>query len=303
MAIIASKTNVARIIVPQSIGQIGNRLEQFSHLIALNKATGVKIFNPSFSLYSEFFSGTCDDALCRYPAIHAGKPNRNIQRGSYWLIRFAMALRLLYCVPKSMWIDIHWSADAYDLGNPQFQRFLKDCRWIFLTGQWKHRYWSAYEQSIPIIREHFRLVPALEKKVKDHINRIRPMCDVLIGLHVRQGDNFTDPVRKDAFYSEDYARVARNISKLFPGRKVGFLLCTNTPQPRKLYSGLGIFDGPGDFILDMYSLAECDFIAGAAQSSFSGWASLMGQKPRYRIFDPEKTISIDDFSVCRGVED
>ena len=63
----------ATIIVPQSIGQIGNRLEQFSHLIAFAKETGCRIVNPSFSLYSEFFECTHDDLLCRYPAIHSGR--------------------------------------------------------------------------------------------------------------------------------------------------------------------------------------------------------------------------------------
>jgi hypothetical protein len=291
------------IIVPQSIGQIGNRLEQFSHLIALHAETGCRILNPSFSLYSEFFEGTCDDALCRYPASHSGHPNKRTQRLLYWLIRLAMGGRLLCTIPKSVWIDIHWSAGAYDLGNPQFRRFTEKYRWIFLTGHWKHRHWSAYEKSLPQIREHFRLIPALKTKVDKYIARIRDACDVLVGLHVRQGDNFTDPVRRDAFSSEEHAHVARHIAKLFPGKRLAFLLCTNTPQPRELYSGLRVFDGPGDFILDMYSLAECDYIAGAGQSSFSGWASLMGEKPRYRIFDPGKQVELNDFSVCRGVED
>lgn len=291
------------IVVPQSIGQIGNRLEQFSHLIALQAETGCRIVNPSFSIYSEFFEGTCDDALCRYPAIHSGHSNRLTQRLLYWLIRLAMSARLLSFVSKSVWIDIHWSAPAYDLGNPNFRRFIKDYRWIFLTGHWKHRHWSAYQQSIPLIRKHFRLVPNLRAQVERHIARVREACDVLIGLHVRQGDNFTDPVRRDAFSSEEHARVAKHIAKLFPKRRLAFLLCTNKPQPLELYSGLKVFDGPGDFILDMYSLAECDYIAGAGQSSFSGWASLMGQKPRYRLFDPNKPLTLDDFSICRGVED
>ena len=53
----------------------------------------------------------------------------------------------------------------------------------------------------------------------------------------------------------------------------------------------------------MYSLAECDYICGAGESSFSGWASLMGRKPRYGLFDPDKKITLDDFVVCKGLKD
>jgi len=293
----------ATIIIPQSIGQIGNRLEQFSHLIALHEETGARIVNPSFSLYSEFFEGTYDDPLCRYPGVHSHSSAKGLQRLFYVILRSSMQARLLSIVPHSVWVDIHWTAGAYDLGNPQFRQFIREKKWIFLSGHWKHRHWSNYEAGIQATRDHFRLVPGLRTQVDRHMGPIKAQCEILVGLHVRQGDNFTDPVRRDAFTSEEHAQLARKIAALFPGRKVTFLICTNKPQPRALYEGLTVFDGPGDFILDMYSLSECDYIAGAGQSSFSGWASLMGQKPRYRFFDPHATVTLDDFQVCRGVED
>lgn len=293
----------ASIVVVQSIGQVGNRLEQFSHLLALHAQMGCTIINPAFWLYSEFFEGTWDDPLCRYPACHTGRPQKVAQRLWFYTLRLAMEAQLLRAVPGGEWISHHWTAGPYDLGNPHFQWYARNRRWIFLSGAWKHRHWSAYEPAIPLTQRHFRLVPALHRKIADHLAPLRTQCDVLVGLHVRQGDNFTDPIRRDAFPSEAYARVARQIPALFPGRRVAFLLCTNKPQPRELYEGLVIFDGPGEFILDMYALAECDYIIGAGQSSFNGWASLIGQKPRYRLFDPAKPISLDDFQVCRGVED
>ena len=94
----------------------------------------------------------------------------------------------------------------------------------------------------------------------------------------------------------------RKIAALFPEKKVVFLVCSNQPQAAALFASMTIFRGPGAFIEDMYILAECDYIVGAGQSSFSGWASLMGQKPRYGLFDPAKEITLADFVVCEGLE-
>lgn len=292
-----------KICVLQSIGQIGNRLEQFAHLIAFSKETGTEIINPSFSRYAKYFSGTHDDYLGRFPAVHSGKTKTTTQIAIYYFLRALLASGTVKFFPKSICVNVHWSSSSYDLGNPQFRRFTTEYGWIFLSGHWKHRHWSAFEQSIPEIREHFSLVPELRGKVDTFVRSIRESCDILVGLHVRQGDNFTDPVRRDAFSSESYSRLAHKIVSLFPGRRVAFLLCSNQSQPAELYQGLVVKNGLGDFILDMYSLAECNFIVGAGQSSFSGWASLMGQKPRYALFDPEKPVSVEDFKVCRGLED
>ena len=111
----------------------------------------------------------------------------------------------------------------------------------------------------------------------------------------------TDPVRRDAFTTEQYARVMQKIAALFPGRKVVSVVCSDRKQSGSAFAGLTIFPGPGAFIEDMYVLVECDYIFGAGQSSFSLWASLMGQKPRYALFDPEKEIGLTDFQVCRQI--
>ena len=290
------------IVVVQSIGQIGNRLEQFSHLIAFAREHDLRIVNPAFALYAEFFEHTQHDLLCRYPAQSAPWVRKWMQRAAYFLLRAAAGLRLLSLVPNSEWIDIHWTADAYDLDNPQLLRFVREGRTIFLSGNWKHRAWKNYAAHIPATQEHFRLTPELRERLARHFAPVRAAGEVVVGVHIRQGDNATDVVRRDAFTSAEYVDVMRRIAALFPGKKVVFLVCSNEPQPDALFAGMTIFRGPGAFIEDMYILAECDYMVGAGQSSFSGWASLMGQKPRYGLFDPAKEITLADFVVCQGLE-
>lgn len=290
------------IVVVQSIGQIGNRLEQFSHLIAFCREHGHRLVNPAFSLYSEFFEDTHRDLLCRYPPRPSPWGGKALQRLAYYALRGAAALKLLHLVPCSAWVDHPWDADAYDLDQPFFVELARRKKIIFLTGAWKHRAWANYEAHLGATRHHFRLIPELRARVLRHFAPIRAAGDVVVGAHIRQGDNATDPVRRDCFPSEAYAKVMRKIVALFPGKRVVFLVCSNQSQPESLFEGMTIFRGPGEFIEDMYILAECDYLFGAGQSSFSAWASMMGQKPRLGLFDPDAPICLGDFKVCKGLE-
>lgn len=290
------------IVVVQSVGQIGNRLEQFSHLIAFARDYGVKIVDPAFSLYAESFEHTHHDLLCRYPSQSAPWVTKSLQRICYYGIRLCAALRLLSFVRNSVWVEQHWTAEEYDLGNPHFVELARTKKFVFLTGTWMHRYWKNYEAHLDATREHFRLTPELSSKVERHFAPIRKAGDVVVGVHIRQGDNFTDPIRRDCFATDAYIGVMRKIKTLFPERRVVFLVCSNEKQAESMFEGLTVFRGPGSFIEDMFILAKCDYIVGAGQSSFSGWASLVGGKPRYGLFDPAKEISLSDFVVCKGLD-
>ena len=290
----------ATIVVAQSIGQIGNRLEQFSHLIAFAQDHGCRIINPAFSLYSEFFTGTYDDLLCRFPPVHSYWVIKPYQRIAYYLLRAAAASQLFKFVPNSIWIDVHWSGYSYDLSNATFIEFVRKYKWILLTGNWKHRYPEGYHVHVSAIRQHFTLIPPLRERVESFLKKHRATGNTLVGVHIRQGDNFTDPVRRDRIRSEEYPSVMRAFKALLPNKNLTFIICTNKPQPKELFAGLEIVDAPGEFIEDLYVLAGCDYIFGAGQSSFAMWASLIGGVPRYALFDASRKITLDDFEIFVG---
>ena len=291
------------IVVVQSNGQLGNRLEQFSHLIAFAKDHGCRISDLAFSKYSRFFAGTRGNLLLSWPWSRAIRGPQLIQRLIYFLGRITKRAGLLRFIPGSVVVMNPWEGMEFDLADPKFVDITKSKKWIFLIGSWKHRYWKNYEAHLGLIREHFALVPEIAARVKTRFSPVRKAGDVVVGVHIRQGDNFTQPVPWGAFSTAQYLDVMRRIPGLFPGKKVVFLVCSNLNQKDENFSGFTVFRGPGDFIGDMYSLAECDYICGAGESSFSGWASLMGRKPRYGLFDPDKKITLDDFVVCKGLKD
>ncbi|MBP5722772.1 MAG: hypothetical protein J6X18_04245 [Bacteroidales bacterium] len=48
--------------------------------------------------------------------------------------------------------------------------------------------------------------------------------------------------------------------------------------------------------VDQYIMSLCDYIIGPP-SSFSGWASYMGDVPLYQIRDTKHLLSLEDFKV------
>lgn len=289
----------SRLVVLQSIGQLGNRLTHFAHLIAFATSEGVRVLNPSFSIYSEFFRGTRNNLFCSYPARHSRIFGKASQRTLYYFMRAAALAGLTHRNRRWTTVNLHWTAGDYDLGRLAFRQLMHQYTTIFFTGSYRHRCFECLEKAAPDIRKYFQLVPRLQERVANHMAPIKKSADIVIGLHVRQGDNFTDVVRRDAFSSQEYAAVARRMMGCFPGKTVQFMMCSNVEQPREVYSGLNISQGPGDFVSDMYSLAECDYIIGPGQSSFTAWASFMGQKPFYPLFNPKADFGLAEFEVCQ----
>jgi hypothetical protein len=57
--------------------------------------------------------------------------------------------------------------------------------------------------------------------------------------------------------------------------------------------------GTGHLIEDLYSLAQCDFLAGPP-STFTLWASFYGKVPLYMAKDIHKVPSLSDFQIAKG---
>ena len=291
----------ADIYVAQSIGQLGNRLVQFAHLIAFSEKTGCRIYNPSFYLYSKYFKGTSGSLCCKYPRTNSQNSSSLTQKMIYYLLRVIGGLGLPKIFSNFEYLDIHWTAGDYDLGNPHFLEIVRKKRGVFLLGSYKHRFFQGFAETGDQIRDFFRLVPEIEDRVERHMLNVRKSVDIVVGLHIRQGDNFTDPGRCDAFSSQEYAFLAEEAQNLFGEQNVAFLICSNAKQNPDFFKNLNVFHGPGDFVEDMYSLAKCDYLIGPGESSFSEWASFIGGKPRYAVKNPLKKMELSDFKIVKVV--
>ncbi|BAY04162.1 alpha-1,2-fucosyltransferase [Anabaena sp. PCC 7938] len=126
------------------------------------------------------------------------------------------------------------------------------------------------------------------------ISSIRKQTDIVIGVHIRQGDYQKHQGGRYFYTVEQYLKVMEDVIELFPNQKVTFLICSNNQQDPKYFQHLSYVYGNNHIIEDMYSLAKCDYII-TPPSSYTMWASFYGEKPLYMIRNTTKSPKIKDF--------
>jgi hypothetical protein len=288
------------IVIAEKYGQLGNRLFVFAHFVACAIEHGLKISNPAFDEYAEYFKSTQSDLFCRYPRRTCDLNSRRLRKGLYALT-WRVANSLAYRSPRNrFWQVIRILEDeSCDLADPKFVEAAKAKWFIFVQG-WKFRDEARLQKHADAIIEFFAPADALAQKVKSSIDTLRAECEVLVGVHIRQGDYRNFEGGRYFYESRDYARMMKEVERLFPHKRIGFLICSNAAQNPEVFSDFKHTPGPGHFVEDMYALAACDYIIGPP-STYTLWASFYGDVRLYQVTDPARSISLSDFVGLRSV--
>lgn len=128
------------------------------------------------------------------------------------------------------------------------------------------------------------------------IQKARKDVDMLIGIHIRRGDY--KQYRNGEFYFDDnvYLNIMVNMQKQFPDKKIRYLICSNEEVEWANYSAYQVIPANNQIIEDMYALSYCDYIAGPI-STYSMWASFIGQKPLYQIYKKDLEFDFNHFKI------
>jgi hypothetical protein len=119
--------------------------------------------------------------------------------------------------------------------------------------------------------------------------------NIVVGVHRRRGDYAGWHGGRYLYTDAEYAATMRGVAELL-GPGVGFMICSNEDWEADSFGDLQVAPGPGHPVQDLEALAQCDFIIGPP-STFSAWASFMGEVPRYQIADPHSQPTRADFVV------
>jgi hypothetical protein len=117
----------------------------------------------------------------------------------------------------------------------------------------------------------------------------------IISVHIRRGDYKEFMEGKYFFDDELYIKKIKEFLKSIPEGNYKFLICTNDENfDLKRYQNefgnvIQSKEGP---IEDQYLISQTHYLLGAP-STFSQWASVMGEVPYYHIYHPEETITED----------
>lgn len=295
------------VIVDYKAGQLANRLFQFSYFFTNAKEYRYKLINPCFEEYAGFFnlkssnefkgnirtnfSGNVaiDNFITK--KIETLRRYAKKKKGAAWLYEFHN-IKKIY--------DQHYK--EFDLNNPDFIKKAKK-KIVFARG-WNYRDHLHLKKYSDIIREVF----TPKKIYAEQVNAVIKECkknvsDILIGVHIRRGDykNFFDGrwYFEDEVYFNQMDLLNKKLGR--DGKRIVFLICSNQKINVENFKGLTVEFKSRHMIIDLYSLAGCDYILGPP-STFTMWASFYGKVPLNIIKHAKQPLDMFNFKVMSGVE-
>ncbi|MBR2359506.1 MAG: alpha-1,2-fucosyltransferase, partial [Bacteroidaceae bacterium] len=130
------------------------------------------------------------------------------------------------------------------------------------------------------------------------IAELKKDSDIVIGVHIRRGD-YKDWNDGRFYYSfEEYHQFMQRVASLFPDKRVSFFISSNEKLSKEMFPNVLCSYHTGEnasVISDLYTLSLCDYIIGPF-STFSRWASFIGEKPICYLEDRNQRFTLDSFS-------
>ena len=287
-------------------GRLANRMVLFANFAALAEEQEHRLINFTFHSYSELFAGTRGNIYCRYP-----RPKRRSwmdvvpgiatalrrTRIPYHLTRATAALNERFPIFGNAAITLHElpGQRVTLLDGPEYQEKIRPAGIIFVYGWWL-RAPALVKKHGDKIRAYFRPVEQFEKAARDAIEPLRRAADVVIGVHIRQGDYRGWHGGKYFFPIARYAAWMQELAAQFPGRRVAFFVCSDEPRNAGEFPGLTVGFGTDSPVSDLDALARCDYLLGT-KSTFSQWASFYGEKPLLQVCDTSEPARLENFRV------
>ncbi len=173
-------------------------------------------------------------------------------------------------------------------------------RWLHFTKGWSTmndtKYLSQAKQELINI---FKPKEEITTKAETFIKRIRKNHDVIIGVHIRHGDYKTWRGGCHYYTFDEFHSFMLQIKELYYNKNVAFFISSNANVDTSAFSHCCCYKyekEPSGDILDLYTLSLCDRIIGP-WSTFSRWASFIGDVPLCFIKDKNQIIKDSDFSI------
>ncbi len=173
-------------------------------------------------------------------------------------------------------------------------------RFFGFTKGWSTRTDTRYlRQTLPELKRIFRPKGEIMHKAETMIAALRQESDLVVGVHIRRGDYATWNDGRFFYALEDYRQFMQRINLLYVGCRVSFFISSNEDFPLNVFEGCccrRFGKEPSGAILDLYTLSLCDRIIGPF-SSYSRWASFIGEVPLCFLETKDQQFTEDSFSI------
>ena len=271
-------------------GRMCNNILQYGHLYAWGRKHGRRTLSMRFAY--------------KYPYFHiCDTPGHNFFR--YLVGKFGAKWGLL---PVASYDEPGGETDEQE-------RILSGSRNAVAQG-WEARYYEEFLEYFDEIKALFAFKPEVRDAAEKFIRDNELPGSARLGLHIRRGD-YARWHEGRYFYSDaQYIEAMKNLADFLwkkQGKPVTIFVCGNDPtldedkireemekwarKERGLQMLKVVFPkgNPGE---DLCLLSECDLLAGPP-STFTLVASMYREIPLYRIENPEKEVTDNDFGYFR----
>lgn len=140
----------------------------------------------------------------------------------------------------------------------------------------------------------------ITEKASEAIDQLKKSSDLVIGVHIRRGDYKVWNNGRFYYELDQYLQFMKRVKETFPEKQISFFICSNEWFEIDVFNGISCFrhpqNEPSAEILDLHTLSMCDYLIGPF-STYSRWASFIGETPLCFLEDNNQSFTKESFSV------
>ena len=171
----------------------------------------------------------------------------------------------------------------------------------FIKGWHTRRDTTYIEPAKSELKKIFTPKDSIVKEAEELIYQLRKESDIVVGVHIRRGD-YKEWNNGRFFYSfDEYYTFMKRIEKYYSDKKVAFFISSNETIDKEQFPSIKWEMHPkgASVILDLHTLSLCDVIIGPF-STFSRWASFIGEKPICYLETKDQDFNNESFSTMKS---
>lgn len=277
------------VIIPCRVGQLGNQLFHIAHFAASAIEHEYRIRFACFQYPLDCFPNLNSDPLIR---VSQATVRRNRwQHHLFKILRMSLRASPLHCCLVSE------GPPHINTSTPEFVRAARS-RAVLCEG-------FGFRDPDNVNKHHarlanmFRLATSICEEVDRYERERLPKGDAIkVGFHVRRGDY--GAYEGGSFLLDDrrWLELIRQTRNHIRGEGKHFtgILFSNEEVRNLIESAEDLTMGPGGIFSDLEMLSRCDLII-APPSTYSGWASFIGQVPLLRVDSTTTQIDSSRFAI------
>ncbi len=285
-------------LIPSSTsGRLGNQLILHAHILAFALENRVSAYFPRLREYRGRFEGTRDSLVVGSapPPLVRLVPDRIAEflllKAGNFVANQKIRTR---CVASRTAIPGPLG-EFHAMDTPDFLAAARRHRLLLLLG-FRFRAYDSFARQQEAVRRYFTPVAGIRRRVMETVQAARARGQVLVGVHVRQGDYAGFLEGRYHHSLQLYREKLDGIGRLFHPKPVVFLVAAERPVDPLPMRGLVWVPGPGTAMEDMYALAQCDYLFGVP-STFSRWAAFYGKVPHWIMREATEEPRLERFQV------